>query len=164
MKRSARTHKRKDIFSNPKVQLKIVVVFGVVALLFIVTNYRVVYRLLSDLSNSIALLPLSSQNRADLMMMIEQQEQMLDIQLALFTFLSIFALVIGGVLLSHRIGGPLYQMRRYLDEMAAGTVQPRKITFRKQDFFHDFADSFNAFQQSRGILNKEEAGPHDDPA
>ena len=154
MTRSARSYKRKQIFSNPTVQWKIVSVFGAVAALFIATNYQVVHRLLSALGNNVSRLPLSLENRADLILMLEQQEQMLDVQLAIFTFLSIFLLVMGGVLLSHRIGGPLFQMRTYLDEMAAGSGQPRRITFRKRDFFHELANSFNKFQQSRGILEE----------
>lgn len=155
MRRSARSYKRKEIFSNPRVQSKIVIVFGALAVLFIATNYQVVHRLFADLSNDMVRLPLAPENRTDLFLILEQQEQMLDIQLAIFTFLSIFVLVVGGVLLSHRIGGPLYQLRKYLDGMTEGTVRPRRIGFRKYDFFHDLADSFNRFQRSKGILEEE---------
>jgi nitrogen fixation/metabolism regulation signal transduction histidine kinase len=162
--KSAHGYQRKDVFSNPRTQMKVVGVFAALALLFTATTYQVVHRLLAALSGPMLRLPLSEQNRTDLMLILEQQQQMLDIQLAILTFLTIFVLLTGGVLLSHRIGGPLYQMRKYMDGMTAGTVPQRRIRFRKGDFFHDLADSFNRFQQSRGILDegpKEPGAPRD---
>jgi len=147
--------KRRQVFSNPGVQIKIVLVFGLLAVLFIAANYHIGYRLLKGISHDIMHLPLSADNRSDVILMFEQQGRMLELQLALFTFFSIFALLTGGVLLSHKIGGPLYQLRKYLNEMADDAVEPRKIRFRKRDFFQDIANSFNSFQESKGILAAE---------
>ena len=152
MSQSARQYKRKDVFSNLKVQLKIVLVFAVLAILFVAVNYYIGKRLLTSLSDDVMRLSLAGDSRSDLALMLEQHGQTLEIQLAVFTFLSIFVLLIGGVLLSHRIGGPLYQLRKYMREVAQGTVEPRRIRFRKHDFFHELAASFNEFQVSKGLL------------
>jgi methyl-accepting chemotaxis protein len=151
-------YKRRQLFSNPTVQIKIVLVFGLIAVLFIATNYHIGLRLLKGITHDIMQLPLSADNRSDVILMFEQHGGMLEWQLKLFTFLNIFVLLTGGVLLSHKIGGPLYQLRKYLNEIADDAVEPRKIRFRKSDFFQDIADSFNAFQESKGILAAEKEG------
>lgn len=63
--------------------------------------------------------------------------------IALFAILEsslVFLLV--GALLSHRIAGPLYRIQRGLEEIVEGKV-PRKIIFRKHDFFIGFDQLFN---------------------
>ncbi len=51
--------------------------------------------------------------------------------------------VVDTVKLSHRFAGPVYALRRALRELALGE-QPRKLKFRKRDFWHGLADEYNA--------------------
>lgn len=50
-----------------------------------------------------------------------------------------------GILLSHRISGPLYHLKKYMDEADIETVRTRPLKFRKGDFFHEIPESFNKF-------------------
>ncbi len=145
-------YKRKEMFSNPRVQLRILMSFGFLALLFIATNCYISKQLLSNLGEQVLQLPLSANNQADLVLILEQQGRNVALQLALFIFLSVFVLLMAGVVLSHRIGGPIYQLTKYLDEMSRDAVKPRRIKFRKSDFFGKLATTFNTFQESRGIV------------
>ena len=152
-------HKRKEIFSNPAFQVRIVLVFLVLAVLFIATHCYVVRALLQSTETEIGRLPLPPTARTDISLILEQQAHTLDLQLGLLTFLTVFVLLMGGILLSHRIGGPLYQLRTYLDAASRDATPPRRIAFRKGDFLHDLAASFNRFQEQKGILE-----PAEDPA
>jgi hypothetical protein len=156
-----RGHRRRRILSNPREQLKIVVAFFVLAVLYAATNYGIAKGVLWSVSSDLMGVPLSPANRADVDMILEQQALTVDMQLALFTVLILVTLTLAGLLMSHRLAGPLYQLRTYLRLMARGEVTPRHIRFRKQDFFHDLAAAFNDFQRSRGIVPADGPSPHE---
>jgi methyl-accepting chemotaxis protein len=50
---------------------------------------------------------------------------------------------LGGLLLSHKIAGPLHRLRTHMDAVAEGTTSS-DVAFRKGDFFGELATSFNA--------------------
>ena len=51
--------------------------------------------------------------------------------------------VVDTIKLSHRFAGPIYNLRRALRQIAQGE-KPRKLKFRKRDFWHELADDYNA--------------------
>lgn len=53
------------------------------------------------------------------------------------SFLSIW-----GLLLSHRVAGPLYRLRKHLTSVAQGETLS-DVRFRKGDFFQEVADAYN---------------------
>jgi len=154
-----RAYKRREWLSSPGFQGKIIAVFGLLAVLYIASIWRIAGRVLSAVGAEVGALDLSVQQQRDLSVILLQQHRVLSWQLGVFTFLCVFVMAMGGVVLSHRIGGPLYQLRRYLDGLTDGTVKPRRIRFRKHDFLHNVADAFNRFQESRGMLDGKTSGP-----
>ncbi|HUP57141.1 MAG TPA: hypothetical protein VM598_06790 [Bdellovibrionota bacterium] len=58
----------------------------------------------------------------------------------LYSFAILTATVIGGIVLSHRMAGPLYRLKRILAELAEGRPVSR-IEFRKQDHLQDLVPS-----------------------
>lgn len=59
-----------------------------------------------------------------------------------------------GLLISHRMAGPVYRMRRALDEMSAGNLSG-KIHLRKKDDFKHLADGINRLAESqRAVLER----------
>ncbi len=54
------------------------------------------------------------------------------------------------IFLSHRIAGPLYKLRRAMDDVSKGNLDQR-ITFRKNDHFTELQDSFNDMVQTLGV-------------
>jgi hypothetical protein len=51
--------------------------------------------------------------------------------------------VVDTIKLSHRFAGPVFALRRALREIVQGKP-PRKLKFRKRDFWHDLAEDYNA--------------------
>lgn len=61
------------------------------------------------------------------------------IALEIFLMVGIFVI---SILFSNRLAGPIYRMRRHMDDFAQGkTVPPLK--FRKEDYFSELEDSYN---------------------
>ncbi|HRK01895.1 MAG TPA: HAMP domain-containing protein [Oligoflexia bacterium] len=54
------------------------------------------------------------------------------------------------IFLSHRIAGPLFKLRRAIDEVSRGNFDQR-ITFRKNDHFMELQDGFNEMVQHLGV-------------
>lgn len=51
------------------------------------------------------------------------------------------------IFISHRIAGPVYKLRKYMDEFSKGNYN-RKLFFRKKDYFPELADDFNLMTRS----------------
>jgi hypothetical protein len=62
--------------------------------------------------------------------------------------------VVDSIKLSHRFAGPVYALRRALREIAQGE-KPRRLKFRKRDFWHGLADEYNAVLARFDVLEDE---------
>ena len=158
MKRQKRKYKRRNVMSNPKVQLRIIRLFALLSIFYAGTGWYIGKSTLKRAKAEIAALPLTPAQHQDVKVVLHQHSSTQDQQLAIFTFLTFTILVMGSVMLSHTIGGPIYQLREYLRARTSGQVKPRRIRFRKGDFFFDLADAFNDFQENFGLL-KDTAPP-----
>jgi hypothetical protein len=58
-----------------------------------------------------------------------------------------------GILLSHRIAGPLYRMRLYIEALTEGKTT-RDLEFRKDDYFDDLADSLSELAEKIGARER----------
>lgn len=147
-------HKRRDIFSYPREQIKLVAVFGLLAFLFITTNVYVSKSTITAVSKEMMEQNLTAAQRHDLQIVVGQRNAALDVQMAMLTFLSVFVLVMSGVYISHKTMGPMTQLRNYLRGMSKGETRPRRIAFRRGDMFTEVAEAFNLFQESLGVFDK----------
>ena len=82
-----------------------------------------------------------------------KQEAFLQKILIVTLFSSFLFLFIFGLILSHRIAGPLFRLNDYFTKMSKGE-DTGDIKFRKNDFFREFPPSYNAFRDL--ILKKQE--------
>ena len=57
--------------------------------------------------------------------------------------------------LSHRFAGPIFNLRRAIREIAAGNP-PRKLKFRRRDFWQDLAVDYNAMLVQLGAVENDE--------
>ena len=73
---------------------------------------------------------------------LDQQQRELHWAFSIAGFVSILLLSVGGLLLSHRVAGPLYRLWRHIRDVTAGKTHTF-VSFRKGDFFHDLADAYN---------------------
>ena len=62
--------------------------------------------------------------------------------------------VMDTIQLSHRFAGPIFSLRRAIREVAAGG-SPRKLKFRRRDFWKDLAEDYNAMLARLGALEQE---------
>ena len=53
--------------------------------------------------------------------------------------------VIGGLLFSHRVAGPMYRLRKHFEAVARGETWSN-VNFRNKDYFSDVADAYNEQQ------------------
>lgn len=58
-------------------------------------------------------------------------------------------LSLGGLILSHRVAGPLYRLRRHMQDVAEGRTTA-DVRFRRKDFFPEIAEWYN--RQLRTLL------------
>ncbi|MCI5161277.1 MAG: hypothetical protein D3917_04475 [Candidatus Electrothrix sp. AX5] len=61
-----------------------------------------------------------------------------------------FGCIVYGFWLSNRIAGPLFRLKKHLDEVAEGKVDC-KIQFRQHDYGSEVAESFNVVVEKRFI-------------
>jgi nitrogen fixation/metabolism regulation signal transduction histidine kinase len=69
--------------------------------------------------------------------------------------------VVDAIKLSHRFAGPVFSLRRAIRGVAEGET-PRKLKFRKQDFWHELAEDYNAMLSKLGALKDEKSEATDD--
>ncbi len=61
------------------------------------------------------------------------------------TYLLVLMIIVaGGFLLSHKIAGPIYRLKKHLDMLNSGETTDN-VRFRDHDFFMEVQDSFNLF-------------------
>jgi len=70
--------------------------------------------------------------------------------LVLLFLLPVF--VVDSIKLSHRFAGPIYSLRRAMRDIAQGQP-PRKVKFRRHDFWHDVAEDYNAMLLTLNVLD-----------
>ena len=51
--------------------------------------------------------------------------------------------VVFGLLISHKVAGPLVKLRKHCDDVADGKKADGPVQFRSGDFFQDVADAYN---------------------
>lgn len=68
--------------------------------------------------------------------------------------------IVDTIKLSHRFAGPIFSLRRAIREVAAGNP-PRKLKFRRRDFWQDLAQDYNAMLVRLEVLDEETSKPAD---
>jgi nitrogen fixation/metabolism regulation signal transduction histidine kinase len=68
--------------------------------------------------------------------------------------------VVDTIKLSHRFAGPVYALRKAIREIAQGD-KPRRLKFRKRDFWHDLADDYNAMLEKLDVLDSNDKSADD---
>lgn len=64
------------------------------------------------------------------------------VSIAVFLGLFVF-----GILFSHKIAGPIFNLTRYMDRKIEGSEDLKDVAFRKSDFFHRLAKTTNKLIQ-----------------
>ncbi len=75
--------------------------------------------------------------------MLAEINEILFFRTALVILTGVLTAVILTMFVSHRIAGPIFRIRRTLDEIAAGGIPP-KITLRQRDEFKELSSAVNS--------------------
>lgn len=80
---------------------------------------------------------------------LSQQQDFMNWLLAIFSLFLVVGLTVWGLILSHRIAGPLHRLHVHMNSVARGEVRD-SLHFRRNDYFQELAESYNAqYQQLR---------------
>ena len=149
---SEKLKSRKQLFSNPAVQGKILMVSFLSTVLLVGTSWIMSLRAMFTTAKAAAALPVSPAVQNDLIFLFEQQTTVLVIQLIIYSIVSFTLVSLAALLVSHHIGGPLRHFVEYCRGVVKGGTKPAELTFRKNDIPHDVAKAFNEFQLHHGII------------
>jgi hypothetical protein len=62
--------------------------------------------------------------------------------------------IVDTIKISHRFAGPIFALRRAIREIVQGKA-PRKLKFRRNDFWHELADDYNSMLLKLDVLHEE---------
>jgi len=135
--------RRKKVFTYFHDQAKLAGIFVLWAFILILTVVALFFVTYSNTSTQADSLPVHEQLFAK-MLLIEQAQHMATMFGA--TVLA-FLILMGGYIMiyTHRLTGPVYKLRKTLEEATANSAWPKPISFRKKDSFHDLAKAFNKY-------------------
>ncbi len=75
---------------------------------------------------------------------IDDQNYKMNFILLISSFIVFLISLIGALILSHRVAGPVYRLKMHLDSSVL-TGEKKEVTFRKGDFFMELQDAFNEY-------------------
>ena len=134
-------YKRKIILINPRFQLKLSSYFAFLTVINIAVFYfciRYFFQVFVDMGQEIGL----PSNHVYFMFM-EDQMLTMNIVFLVTSIVTICLLMIFGVLISHKIAGPMYRFCNHLTDIAEGKKESSEIKFRDNDFFPEVAECYN---------------------
>lgn len=137
-------YKRARILINKKFQLKFA--FFVCTWIFALS---MIYPLIiyNVFEYFLTFVPVGTPGLVERMKGIENQVIFL---LALLQLLFLVVTFLICIFLSHRIAGPIYRIRKAMDEITRGNFEER-VTFRKNDHFTELQDTFNEMAQHLAV-------------
>lgn len=138
-------NQRKIYLINPNFQLRVTSYFILLAIINILVCYACVYYFF-DIFQSKGVEIGLPKNHVFFMFIEDQMMQMNSVFLVMATLTAVI-LLIAGVLISHRIAGPMYRLNQDL-RLMADNKELRSLKFRKKDFFQEIPESFNLVVES----------------
>jgi len=86
------------------------------------------------------------------------REQVKSLSNNIFLLFGFFVLIITmfSILITHRIAGPMFSLKRRMMEVAQGIIHAKPLQFRKTDEFQEVAETFNMMMQNLHKMRKEE--------
>lgn len=73
---------------------------------------------------------------------IAENERAMNMVFLSTSMLLFLFLVLGGIVLSHQIAGPLFRLKKHMQHVYSGKPFP-PLGFRRKDFFHDIVPEYN---------------------
>ena len=77
-----------------------------------------------------------------IMELVQQEQARMQMTFGLTALVILLAFLGIGVVLSHRVAGPLYRLQKHMEDIASGR-EVSEVKFREKDFFPELAETFN---------------------
>jgi hypothetical protein len=144
----SQSRKKRTLLINPKFQWTLIGYGAAGATMILITVYLLItygFQRFIELGNSLGMPP---EENVYFQFIKMQQESFNQIILAIALIVGL-VLIIGGLIVSHKIAGPIYRMQKEFFRMRE--LPPDElfeIKFRKGDFFPELAESFNVLVRS----------------
>ncbi len=131
--------RRKRYLINPGLQLTVIgfnliLALGLILIFYVATSY--LFSKFTGMDTAAVI------NDPIIAEMIDLERSRLNMILGLSSIAILFVMVLGGMILSNRIAGPIYRIRRHMLDLLDGKQVP-DLKFRKNDFFPELADTYN---------------------
>lgn len=139
---ASQNRKKRSLLINPRFQWTLIGYVSVVAMLILAVSFGLFTFGFNEFSN-IGLQAGLPQDHVYFEFIRMQEATFLRVFAALCILVAAI-LVVGGLVVSHKIAGPIYRMQKeFLRMKADSPVHLREIYFRKGDFFPELAETFN---------------------
>lgn len=132
---------RKLYLINPVFQKKVILYSIIAALVYIAAAFATVnlsFWQLQEESRAIGL-----PDGHPFFMFVSSQQSRLNLQLLGLAAFTMILFSVFGIILSHKIAGPLYRLHRHMQQVASDEATS-PLKFRKSDFFQELCQSYNA--------------------
>lgn len=138
--------RRKQYLINPRFQFAVILFFLLMSFLTALFNYLVVYQIFNDFMHKGKMLGLPKEHIY--FKFIGEQLSTFNTFYLVSTALLVLMFVIGGIVFSNKIAGPMYRLHRHLNELTK-TGKDLALNFRKKDFFLEIPEAFNNYLNSK---------------
>lgn len=133
-------NERRNYLINPKFQLTVLGFFVGLAVVTIGVFYWAIRLVFSNLNEQATALNLPPDHAV--VVMIGDNLRAMDMIFLTTSILLFLFLVLGGLILSHQIAGPIYRLRKHIQMVNEGKTFGA-LTFRKKDFFQELLEDYN---------------------
>lgn len=139
---ASQNRKKRSLLINPKFQWTLIGYVSIVALLVLAVSFGLFTFGFNEFS-SIGLQAGLPSDHVYFEFLRMQESTFLRVFVALAILIAAI-LVVGGLIVSHKIAGPIYRMQKEFNKMQEeDPVRLREIYFRKGDFFPELAETYN---------------------
>lgn len=137
--------RRKKFLLDKNFQLTVIGYFLIVAFVTAAIQFALVQLVFSDFMAEGTKLGLASDHAYFSFISMQRTEFIKYVVIS--TSILTVILSVMGLMLSHRIVGPIYKMRKYMKKEANSQLRP-PLEFRKRDFFIELAQDFNEYSET----------------
>ena len=132
---------RKVILINKPFQYSILAWFSFLSIILISIFYSTIWYFFNNLKKEALSVGLPPEHI--FFTFINEQKAIMDNVFIVSSIVALIVILVGGLVLSHKVAGPLYRLTKHLQGHNRGNITP--VKFRKGDYFPEIEEAFNEF-------------------
>jgi hypothetical protein len=142
-------NRRKTLLLNPKFQLTLMGFFFGLALFTLMLFYVALYYFFTKFHAMGVEVQLP--NNHIFFQFIQKQKTEMNLIFGVVALVQLLGIVLGGLILSHKIAGPIHHLCTYLDGLLKGG-KGSQLHFRDGDFFKEVPEKLNSVLKEKNIV------------